>query len=57
MTHVLNDDTKKKILEQIPMGTIGEGADVAAAVRFLLSEEAKYITGHTISVNGGMFMG
>jgi 3-oxoacyl-[acyl-carrier protein] reductase len=57
MTHVLGEDTKKKILEQIPMNTIGEGVDVANAVRFLLSDESKYITGHTISVNGGMFMG
>ncbi|MBK9322501.1 MAG: 3-oxoacyl-[acyl-carrier-protein] reductase [Bdellovibrionaceae bacterium] len=56
MTHVLNDDTKKKILEQIPMNSIGEALDVAKAVRFLLSDDSKYITGHTINVNGGMFM-
>ncbi|RYZ81369.1 MAG: beta-ketoacyl-ACP reductase, partial [Proteobacteria bacterium] len=45
MTHVLSDDTKAKIMEQIPMKSIGEGADVAQAVRFLLSDESKYITG------------
>jgi 3-oxoacyl-[acyl-carrier protein] reductase len=56
MTDVLGEDTKKKILAQIPMGSIGEGTDVAQAVRFLLSDESKYITGQTMSVNGGMFM-
>lgn len=56
MTHVLNDDQKKKILEKIPLASIGEATDVAQAVRFLLSDESKYITGHTLSVNGGMFM-
>jgi len=56
MTHVLNEDTKKKILEQIPMNSIGEASDVAKAVKFLLSDDSKYITGHTMSVNGGMFM-
>lgn len=56
MTHVLNEDQKKKILEKIPLASIGEAADVAKAVRFLLSDDSKYITGHTLSVNGGMFM-
>lgn len=56
MTHVLNEETKAKILANIPMNAIGEGTDVAYAVRFLLSEESKYITGHTMSVNGGLFM-
>lgn len=56
MTHVLNEDVKGKILTKIPMSAIGEGVDVANAVKFLLSEESKYITGHTINVNGGMFM-
>lgn len=56
MTHGLNDDTRAKILSKIPMNSIGEGVDVANAVRFLLSDESKYITGHTMSVNGGLFM-
>lgn len=56
MTHVLNEDQKKKILEKVPLGTMGEGRDVAQAVRFLLSDESRYVTGHTLSVNGGMFM-
>lgn len=56
MTDVLTDDQKNKIMEQIPLGKIGDAEDVAQAVRFLLSDESKYITGHTISVNGGLFM-
>lgn len=56
MTDILTEDQKNKIMEQIPLGKIGDAVDVAQAVRFLLSDESKYITGHTISVNGGMFM-
>lgn len=56
MTHVLNEDQKKAILSKIPLGTMGEGRDVAQAVRFLLSDESRYVTGQTLSVNGGMFM-
>lgn len=56
MTDVLPEEAKAKILEKVPLNKIGEGADVAQAVRFLLSEESKYITGHTLNVNGGMFM-
>lgn len=56
MTHVLSEDAKAKILGKIPMSSIGEGSDVAHAVKFLLSDESKYITGHTINVNGGLFM-
>jgi 3-oxoacyl-[acyl-carrier protein] reductase len=56
MTDVLNEDVKKKILEKIPLQTLGETQDIAWAVRFLLSDESKYVTGHTLSVNGGMFM-
>jgi 3-oxoacyl-[acyl-carrier protein] reductase len=56
MTHVMSDDAKEKVMGKIPMGTIGEGQDVAHAVRFLLSEESKYVTGQTINVNGGLFM-
>ncbi len=56
MTEDLNEEQKKKILEKIPLGSIGNVQDVACAVRFLLSDESKYVTGHTLSVNGGMFM-
>jgi 3-oxoacyl-[acyl-carrier protein] reductase len=56
MTEVLSEDVKAKMMEQIPLAKIGEGTDVANAVRFLLSDESKYITGHTLDVNGGMHM-
>ena len=56
MTNVLRDDQKERITQGIPLGRIGKPEDVAAAVRFLCSEEAGYITGHVIDVNGGMYM-
>lgn len=56
MTDVLNDQQKKSIVEKIPLGILGEVEDIAAASAFLLSPEAKYITGQTLSVNGGMYM-
>jgi 3-oxoacyl-[acyl-carrier protein] reductase len=56
MTEVLSDDVKQHLLSQIPMGTLGSAADVAAAVGFLASEEARYITGQVLHVNGGMYM-
>ncbi|MNL83491.1 3-oxoacyl-[acyl-carrier-protein] reductase FabG [compost metagenome] len=56
MTEVLSEDVKNKILEKVPMNKIGEGIDIANAVRFLLSDDSKYITGHTLDVNGGMHM-
>lgn len=56
MTSVLKDDQKARITQGIPMGRIGTPAEVAAAVRFLASEEASYITGNVIDVNGGMYM-
>ncbi len=56
MTDVLSEDVKNKMMERIPLQKIGEGTDVAQAVRFLLSDESKYITGHTLDVNGGMHM-
>jgi len=56
MTEVLSDDVKQNLLSQIPMGTLGSAADVAAAVGFLASEEARYITGQVLHVNGGMYM-
>lgn len=56
MTEVLTDEQKQAIVENVPMGRIGSAEDVAHAVRFLLSEEANYITGQTIAVNGGLYM-
>jgi 3-oxoacyl-[acyl-carrier protein] reductase len=56
MTEALNDEQKKAILGKVPLNTLGDTDDVAAATAFLLSSEAKYITGHTLSVNGGLYM-
>ena len=56
MTKALPDDVKAKILAQVPLGRAGQSEDVAAAVKFLASEEAGYITGHVLAVNGGMYM-
>jgi 3-oxoacyl-[acyl-carrier protein] reductase len=56
MTDVLNDSQKTALLGRIPAGRLGEGADVAAAVAYLASEEAAYVTGQTLHVNGGMAM-
>jgi len=56
MTEVLPDEVKKSVLGNIPLGKFGEAADIAAAVAFLASPEAKYITGQTLTVDGGMVM-
>lgn len=56
MTHGLSADVKDTLLKQIPLGRLGTPADIAAAVRFLVSEDADYITGHVLHVNGGMLM-
>ncbi|MBS0182345.1 MAG: 3-oxoacyl-[acyl-carrier-protein] reductase [Nitrospira sp.] len=56
MTHGLPADVKDTLLKQIPLARLGTPADVAAAVRFLVSEDAAYITGHVLHVNGGMLM-
>jgi 3-oxoacyl-[acyl-carrier protein] reductase len=57
MTAVLNDEQKAAMTSQIPLQRAGTDRDIAAAVVFLASEEAGYITGHTLDVNGGMYMG
>ena len=57
MTSVLTEEFRQTALKVIPLGRIGTPEDVADAVRFLASEEASYITGHVLSVNGGMTMG
>jgi len=56
MTDALNDEQKEKMLANIPVGSFGEPDDIAAAAVFLASKDAKYITGQTIHVNGGMAM-
>lgn len=56
MTDVLTDEQKANILSGIPAGNMGTAQDIAAAVGFLATDEAKYITGQTIHVNGGMLM-
>jgi 3-oxoacyl-[acyl-carrier protein] reductase len=56
MTDALNEQQKAGILATIPAGRLGAGADVAAAVAYLASNEAAYITGQTLHVNGGMVM-
>src|SRR5205809_929183 len=57
MTSSLPEDLKQTALKLIPLGRIGTPEDVANAVAFLASEEASYITGHVLNVNGGMLMG
>jgi 3-oxoacyl-[acyl-carrier protein] reductase len=57
MTDNLTDDQKEHILASIPMGKMGDVEDIAKAVGFLASEDAAYITGQTLHVNGGMHMG
>ena len=56
MTASLSDELKTKITESIPLRRIGKPQEVAAAVRFLASDDAAYITGHVLDVSGGMFM-
>jgi 3-oxoacyl-[acyl-carrier protein] reductase len=56
MTAVLSDQVKENLLAHIPLKRLGKVEDIAAAVRFLASEEASYITGHVLDVNGGMYM-
>ncbi|NTU76487.1 MAG: 3-oxoacyl-[acyl-carrier-protein] reductase [Alphaproteobacteria bacterium] len=56
MTDALTDDQKQRLLATIPLGSLGEPKDVAACVAFLASEEARYVTGQTLHVNGGMAM-
>ncbi len=56
MTSVLTDEQKSGIQSKIPMGRIAAPEEIATVVAFLLSDDSKYMTGHTLSVNGGMFM-
>jgi 3-oxoacyl-[acyl-carrier protein] reductase len=56
MTEKLSDDQKARLLTQVPAGRMGEAAEIAAAVLYLASTEAGYVTGATLHVNGGMAM-
>jgi 3-oxoacyl-[acyl-carrier protein] reductase len=57
MTAVLSEEFKQTAVKMIPLGRVGTTEDVANAVSFLASDEASYITGHVLNVNGGMLMG
>ena len=57
MTAVLDEKQREAMLTQIPLARAGTDQDIANAVRFLASDEAAYITGHVLDVNGGMYMG
>ncbi|RAH98918.1 beta-ketoacyl-ACP reductase [Acuticoccus sediminis] len=57
MSDAMTDDARQMMLNVIPMGALGDPKDIAGAVVYLASEEARYVTGQTIHVNGGMFMG
>jgi 3-oxoacyl-[acyl-carrier protein] reductase len=57
MTRAMSEAQRQALLEQIPLQRLGEPADIAAAVVFLASPAGAYITGATLHVNGGMYMG
>jgi len=56
MTRALPDEAKQALLKQIPLERLGDASEIASAVGFLASDDAAYITGETINVNGGMYM-
>jgi 3-oxoacyl-[acyl-carrier protein] reductase len=56
MTEKLNDKQREAILSRVPANRLGTGADVASAVVYLASDEAGYVTGQTLHINGGMAM-
>jgi 3-oxoacyl-[acyl-carrier protein] reductase len=56
MTDVLNDQLKEGVLSKIPLGSFGQAQDIAAAALFLASDDARYITGQVLAVDGGMVM-
>jgi len=56
MTTVITGDLKESMLKSIPLGRTGRAEEVAAAIAFLCSDEASYITGQSLRVNGGMYV-
>ena len=56
MTHVLPAELKQKMIEETPLKRMGSAEDVAAAVKFLIGDDAAFITGHVLDVNGGIYM-
>ena len=56
MTDVLSSTVKEELNKRIPLGRMGKPRDVTAAIVFLASDEARYITGHVLNVNGGMHL-
>jgi 3-oxoacyl-[acyl-carrier protein] reductase len=56
MTHGLTAELKQKMVDQTPLGRMGNPEDIAAAVKFLVSDDASFITGHVLDVNGGIYM-
>ena len=56
LTDVLSDDIRDILLQQTPLGRLGEPDDIARTVRFLLSDDASFITGAVLSVDGGLGM-
>ena len=56
MTDVLNDQLKEGVLSKIQLGSFGQAQDIAAAALFLASDDARYITGQVLAVDGGMVM-
>lgn len=56
MTGTLSEKVRESLLQQVPLERLGQPEDIAAAVSFLVSTQASYITGHILSVNGGMYM-
>ena len=56
MTHEMSEEAKAALLERIPLGTLGQAEDVAELALFLASDKARYITGQTFNVDGGLVM-
>ncbi len=56
MTHGLTQELKQKMVDNTPLGRMGSPEDIASAVKFLVSDEASFITGHVLDVNGGIYM-
>ncbi len=57
MTATLGEEVREQLMDRIPLGRLGNSEDIAGAVKFLASDHAAYITGHTLHVDGGMAIG